>query len=173
MAIKGLAYIKTQWNFQERPVASSKLNNWDDQIEQSLELLNEILSLAWGGGDGVLRNAAEKDVKVEANSPQDMTVIVRSGRAFISKFLYKLASDITSPPLTEPTTNPRIDLIQATLSNWSISVKEGTEEATPSPPSPDADAIPLAEIYLRVGMASIKDVDDGTNGYITDVRTFL
>jgi len=173
MAIKGLAYIKTQWNFQERPVASNKLNTWDDQIEQSLELVNEILSLAWGGGDGVLRAATPKDLKVEANSPQDMTVIVRAGRAFISKFIYKLAIDSTSPPFTAPVADPRIDLVQATLSNWTISVKQGTEAASPSPPTVDSDSIALAEVFLRVGMTSIKDVDDSTNGFITDVRKFL
>ena len=57
MAIRGKSFIKTSWAFQERPVASAKLNTWDDRIEAALELLMNLVSLAWGGGDGVLRNA--------------------------------------------------------------------------------------------------------------------
>jgi hypothetical protein len=37
----------------------------------------------------------------------------------------------------------------------------------------DADAIPLARLYLRPGMTSLKDTDDSTNGYIIDAREFL
>ena len=30
MAMKGKGYQKTLWSYQERPVASGKLNAWDD-----------------------------------------------------------------------------------------------------------------------------------------------
>ena len=50
MAFKGPAYVKTAWNFEERPVASAKLNTWDDRIEAALELVCLLLNLAWGGG---------------------------------------------------------------------------------------------------------------------------
>jgi hypothetical protein len=173
MAIKGKGYIKTTWSFEERPVASSKLNAWDDNIESALEVLQNILALAWGGGDGVIRAATENDLKVVANSPLDLTVKVSAGRAFISKFIYKLAEDATVGPVTPPVNNPRIDLVQAELANWSVSVKPGEESANPSPPSASADCIALGQLYMRVGMTSIKDSDDGQNGYITDVRTFL
>lgn len=43
----------------------------------------------------------------------------------------------------------------------------------PSSQGIDAGAIALAEIYTRVGMTVIKDVDDSVNGYITDVRGFV
>jgi hypothetical protein len=173
MAIKGKGYIKTTWSFQERPVASSKLNAWDDNVESALELLHNILALAWGGGDGVIRAATEGDLEVVANSPPDLSVTVRSGRAFISKFIYKLAEDTTAGPVTPPVSNPRIDLVQAELANWIVSVATGEESADPSPPSPSVDCIALAQIYLRVGMTCIKDADDSVNGYIVDVRTFL
>ena len=55
MAIKGNAYTKTTWAFEERPVASSKLNLWDDRIETGLEMLHFFLGHAWSGVDGVLR----------------------------------------------------------------------------------------------------------------------
>jgi hypothetical protein len=173
VAIKGKGYIKTTWSFQERPVASSKLNGWDDNIESALELLHNILALAWGGGDGVIREATEHDLKVVANSPADLGVTVSAGRAFISKFIYKLGDDTAAGPVTPPTSNPRIDLVQAELATWSVSIKTGEESGNPSPPSVSSDCIALAQLDLRVGMTCIKDTDDGQNGYIIDVRTFV
>lgn len=173
MAIKGKGYIKTTWSFEERPVASSKLNAWDDNVENALELLHNILALAWGGGDGVIRAATEGDLEVVANAPADLNVTVRAGRAFISKYIYKLAEDTTAGPVTPPVSNPRIDLVQAELGNWTVSIATGEESADPSPPSLSADCIALAEIYLRVGMTCIKDADDSENGYIIDARTFV
>ena len=38
MAVKGQGYTKTTWAFAERPVASGKLNSWDDRIEAALEV---------------------------------------------------------------------------------------------------------------------------------------
>ena len=69
--------------------------------------------------------------------------------------------------------DPRKDLVQARLGTWDISVKTGTEAATPTAPAPDTDAIPMAELYLRPGMTVIKDTDDATNGYVIDVRAFV
>ena len=173
MAIKGKGYVKTTWSFAERPVPSSKLNAWDENIENALELVHNIIALAWGGGDGVIRAATTYDLKIVANVPPDLSVKVRPGRAFISKFIYKLANDTAVGPITPPVTNPRIDLVQAELANWAVSIKTGQESANPSPQPPSADCIALARLYLRVGMTCIKDADDGQNGYITDVRTFL
>jgi hypothetical protein len=72
-----------------------------------------------------------------------------------------------------PVTHPRIDLVQASLAAWSVSVKTGAEAASPAAPAPDADCVALAQLHLRPGMAAIKNADDGVNGYITDVRAFL
>lgn len=173
MAVKGYGYTKTTWAFEERPVASSKLNGWDDRIETALELIHLLSSHAWGGGDGVIRGAAVDDLKVVATSPVGLSVVVEPGYAFVSNFPYKLAVATQTTDVTAPTTNPRIDLVQARLDTWDVSVKMGTESATPVAPSADVDCIGVAELYLRVGMTSIKDADDSTNGYITDVRTFL
>lgn len=173
MAIKGKAYTKTSWSFEERPVASSKLNLWDDRIEAALEIAYYLLSLAWGGGSGVIRGAATDDLKVVALSPVSLAVEVKPGYAFISKFPFKLATATQTPTIPAPAANPRIDLIQARLDTWDISVKTGAESASPVAPSPDTDAIALARIYCRVGMTSIKNTDDATNGYIIDARNFL
>ncbi|MEK7794789.1 MAG: hypothetical protein AAB353_09680 [Candidatus Hydrogenedentota bacterium] len=173
MAIKGSGYVKTSWAFEERPVTSAKLNSWDDRIEAALELVHFMLSLAWGGGNGVVRGAAANDLKVLANSPVSMSVVVQPGYAFVSKFVYKLGTATQTADIVAPVTNPRRDLIQARLETWDISVKTGTEAASPSLPSPDTNAIALAELYLRPGMTSIKNTDDATNGYIIDKRTFV
>ena len=173
MAIKGYGYTKTAWAFQERPVASSKLNLWDDRIEAALELAYLLLNLAWGGGSGVIRGAATDDLKVVAASPPALYVKVKPGYGFISKLPDQLSATTDSASVTPPTAHPRIDLVQARLNTWGISVKTGTEAASPTPPSADADCIALGRLYLRPGMTSIKDTDDSVNGYIIDVRAFL
>jgi len=173
MAVKGLGYTKTTWAFQERPVASAKLNSWDDRIEAALELVHMLLNLAWGGGSGVIRGATADDLKTVATSPPGMTVKVQPGYAFISKCPYKLAATTETVEIPAPTAHPRIDLVEARLDTWGITVKTGTEATSPSPPGTDADCIALSRLYLRPGMTSIKDTDDSVNGYIIDVRSFL
>ncbi|MBI5093499.1 MAG: hypothetical protein HZB26_13790 [Candidatus Hydrogenedentes bacterium] len=173
MAIKGNAYTKTKWVFEERPVASSKLNTWDDRIEAALELIHYLLSISWGGGSGVIRKASTDDLKVFATSPASLTVEVRPGYAFVSHYPYKLAATTQTAAVTPPVGNPRIDLVQARLETWDISVKTGTPAATPVAPSPDTNCLALAQLYLRPAMTVIKDTNDGTNGYVTDARVFL
>ena len=173
MAVKGSAYTKTTWAFQERPVTSSKLNLWDDRIETALELIYYLLNYAWGGGSGVLRGMATDDLKTVASSPPGMSATVKPGYAFISKMPFKIATATETPDVTAPTSHPRIDLVQARLDTWGISVKTGAEAASPTPPNPDPDCLVLARLYLRPGMTCIKDADDSANGYITDVRAFL
>ncbi len=173
MAVKGNAYIKTSWAYSERPVASSKLNTWDDRIEASLVLVHRLLSLAWGGGDGVLRHATAHDLQVVALSPPGLSVQVEPGYAFISKFPYRLNSPIQTAGVTPPVNHPRIDLVQARLAAWDVSIATGTESANPSAPNPNADCLVLARLYLRPGMTCIKNSDDSVNGYIVDARAFL
>ena len=173
MAVKGNAYTKTSWSFEERPVASSKLNNWDDRIETGFELVHFLLAHNSGVVDGVVRGAATDDLKVVATSPLSLSVIVEPGYAFIAKFPYQLVAATQTADVVAPTVDPRIDLVQARLDTWDISVKTGTESPTPVAPTPDADAIALAHLYLRTAMTSIKDTDDSTNGYIIDQRIFL
>lgn len=173
MAIKGNGYTKTTWAFQERPVASSKLNQWDDRIEAALELTYFLLNLAWGGGNGVLRGATADDLKVVPTNPASLSVQAQPGYAFVSKFPFRLAVAASSVEVVAPSSHPRIDIVQAKLATWGITVKTGTEAATPSAPSPDGDCIVLAQLYLRPGMTCIKETDDGVNGFIVDVRTFV
>lgn len=173
MAVKGQAYTKTTWAFEERPVASSKLNLWDDRVEAAIELVHFLLNHAWGGGEGVIRGATTDDLATVATATPGLSVEVTPGYAFIAQFPYKLEATTETAMVTPPTSNPRIDLVQARLVSWDVSVKTGTEAGSPVAPDPDADCIALAELYLRVGMTSIKDTDDSTNGYIIDARQFL
>ncbi len=173
MAIKGNAYTKTTWAFEERPVASSKLNIWDDRLEAALELVHFLAAQVWSGTDGVARGATADDLKAVANSPATMGVLVEPGYAFISNTPYKLAAQTPTADVTAPVSNPRIDLVQAGLETWNISVKQGVESATPVAPTADTDSIALAQLYVRTTATSIKDTDDSTNGYIIDARDFL
>jgi hypothetical protein len=173
MAIKGRSYLKTSWAFEERPVASSKLNQWDDRIEAALELAYFLLNQAWGGSDGVIRKATTDDLQVQAKAIPAMSVEVQPGYAFIANLPYVLGATLETAAVTAPVTNPRIDLVQARLTDWDVSILTGAEASSPVAPSPEPDAIALAELYLRPGMTSIQDADDATNGYIIDARQFI
>lgn len=173
MAIKGLGYVKTSWAFEERPVASSKLNTWDDRMEAALELMYVLLGQAWGGRDGVVREAAEEGLKAVATASPGMSVAVKPGYALISGYPFRLATETETVDVAAPVTNDRIDLVQASLETWSVTVKPGTEAGSPVMPTADADHIALAGLYLRPGMVSIKNSDDAVNGYVVDARVFL
>lgn len=173
MAIKGLAYLKSSWAFEERPVASAKLNTWDDRVEAALELAYFLLSEAWGGGSGVLRGATAEDLRVVAKAVPGLTVEVRPGYAFINRHVYKLAATKETIDIAVPAAQPRVDLVQANLETWGVSVKSGAEAASPVAPNPDPDCLRLAHLFARPGMASIKNSDDSVNGYIIDMRAFL
>ncbi len=172
MAIKGLGYLKTTWAFEERPVTSAKLNGWDDRIEAALELLHLIVSDQAGGVDGVIRRSDDA-LQAGVIAPTSLSTIVQPGFALINRGIYRLASATPTADVTPPVTHPRIDLVQARLDTWDITVKEGTEDPSPVAPGPDANALPLAHLYLRPGMTSIEAADDATNGYIIDVRPFI
>ena len=94
MAIKGNAYTKTTWAFEERPVASSKLNLWDDRIEAGQELLHFFLGHAWSGVDGVLRGVTAGDLDVKATTAATLSVDAQPGHGLIDNFASKGSADI-------------------------------------------------------------------------------
>lgn len=172
MAVKGNGYVKTTWAFQERPVSSAKLNAWDDRIERAFERAFRLLSLAWGGGDGVLRGADE-ELAVTPTATAGFSVRCGTGWAFISGFPFRVDSAATTPPVEPPAALQRIDLVQAHLPSGEVRVKQGETESAPAAPAPDDDCIALAELRLRAGMTRITAEDNGVDGYIHDVRNFL
>jgi len=172
MAIKGLGYTKTTWAYGERPVSSAKLNAWDDRIEAALEAVHFLLSLAWGGGDGVIRGA-EGELRVEATDPPGLSVKVAPGWAFIGGSPYRMAEAVATVDLPVPQSADRVDLVQARLDSWNVTVKQGVEGGAPAAPEADADCIALAEVFLRPGAAAVRDTDNGVDGYVVDRRRFL
>ena len=134
---------------------------------------SELHAMLWamtGGADGVFRRPLPA-LEVVAQGTPDMTVKVQSGNGIVSVKGVWLSADTDTATLVAPVANPRIDLVQISKLNV-VTVKEGAENASPVAPTVDTDNIALAQIYHRVGETSIKDTDDSTNGYITDVRSF-
>jgi hypothetical protein len=172
MSEKGKAYLSTRWDYGERPVTAAKLNAWDDHVAAALELAYRLINEAFGGGDGVLQNALD-GLQVVALTPPALSVKVSAGYAFIAGMPFVLKEAVELLPVAAPITNPRTDLVQARLSDWSFVVKEGEEATAPTAPEADEDCLALALLHLRTGMASIKNSDDGVNGYIEDNRTLL
>ena len=147
-------------------------HTWDDRIEAALELVFYFISQSWQG-DGVIRGVLGDDLKVLAKSTPGMARPRVPGYALITRFPFKLAEETETVDVAEPVTNGRIDLVQAQLDTWSIDIKTGTEAVTPVAPTADSGCIALAYLHLRPGMASIKNADDATNGYIEDQRSFV
>jgi hypothetical protein len=136
------------------------------------------LSLAWGGGDGIIRYDGDEG-DVTAQDPPSMQVDVGTFRGYVShRFSRQAASqetaEIDAPTGGAPGDLRRIDLVQWTLAAG-VNVKTGVDSATPTAPDADADSHVLAHVYCRNAMTCIKDTDDGTNGYIVQagVRTFI
>ena len=173
MSIRGGAYVKTTWGYQERPVASAKLNQWDDRIEAALEMLHFLVCRAWGGGDGVLRGVTLDDLRVRAASSPSLRVDVGAGWAFIDGLPFRIDEKRTSAPIAAPTTDPRIDLVEARLDAWDIRVRTGVEAASPVAPEPESGGIALAYVHCRPGMTQVLDADNGVDGWIVDARTFV
>ena len=147
-------------------------NVWSEHQDRLLKAETCVIA-GFGGGPGVIPSAVGlSDLEVTAQGTPDMTVNVAVGGAVVDSTLAYLHTTYDTAAMTAPTGNPRIDLVQIT-SAGEIEVKTGSEAGSPSAPAADSDALGLAEIYHRVGEMSIKDTDDSTNGYITDVRDFV
>lgn len=136
---------------------------------EAAEGLNSLALLAVVGvapdASGVIGGAAW--LKVTAQSSPNLTVKISKGTCFIAGVLSGVTEDVASlSGFAAPSTNPRIDIVQISTAG-TITRKAGTENASPSAPSPDANNIKLAEVYNRVGQTSIKNTDDASNGYIT------
>ena len=125
----------------------------------------------------MILTAAEDELEVVAQGTPDMTVKVKDGAFIEAGQPGALTADTSSDAITAPTGNPRIDVVEiqtnAKTGVTAINIVTGSEAGSPSAPSVTSGAMKLAEIYCRVGMTSIKDADDSTNGYITDSRKVM
>lgn len=151
-----------------------------EQLHTMQAALNAYIS---GAVDGVLSYGATPgdNFKLQARSSPDMSFEISAGFAVLDDVWYENASTYTSAALTAPVTNPRIDRVELlyTVSSGIVTarafnIKTGTEAGSPSAPALSSFAIPIGQIYHRVGETSIKDADDSTNGYISsDDRVFV
>ena len=71
-----------------------------------------------------------------------------------------------TPSMTAPVSNPRIDLVVYDTMNSVIAVRKGTENASPSRPTPTNGDILLASVYHTTAETLINERNDATNGYI-------
>jgi hypothetical protein len=149
---------------------ASDHKDWLNDLLDALEDTMFAVFATNGGMTGVLRSAIVTSVHsqllVQAKTVPSMYVQVLPGVAIGHTNLWWLRSTTDLGPMTAPVTNPRWDLVQAEIDNRQLSIKTGTESATPSKPPADANAVALASIYHRVGETVITNTDDGTNGYI-------
>lgn len=104
------------------------------------------------------------NVYVQQQTSPGMTLKVLPFHANINEFVVAYAGGNTGT-ITAPVSNPRIDLIVIT-SGSALAIRTGSENISPSVPTPTTGDIVLAEIFNRVGETSVKDNDDSTNGYI-------
>ena len=144
-----------------------------NDLNRAVKTMEWFLAQCWGGGDGVLRYGAAPDDGLKVVPGGGLTVTVQLGAAFVNALMFRLAAAYTTPLFTAPVAHPRIDLVQAHAATGTITRKQGTEAASPAAPAADTDCLVLARVYCRVGMTVINATDSGTNGYITDQRTFV
>lgn len=142
---------------------------------EAAEGINALANLAAGGWgttpSGVI--GTSEWLKVTAQASPNLTVKIAKGAFYLAGVLGGITSDTASlTGFVAPSTNPRKDIVQISTAGV-ITRKAGTENASPTAPTADANNLKLAEVYCRVGMTSIKDADDATNGYITNTAEHL
>lgn len=105
-------------------------------------------------------------------SVPDLTLKVESGVCYVGAVRVIYAGG-NSPSFTAPSSNPRIDLLTID-SSGALARTAGSEAGSPTVPTYPNDKLVIAEVYCRVGQTTIRDTDQGSNGYIKqDVRPFL
>ena len=100
----------------------------------------------------------------KTGATSEMQVILDPGAVFDGADLVEVGEQ-SSGAIAVPTTNPRIDRIVIDRATGSLSRIEGSEAASPVPPTVPPGKLPVARVSLITGMVDI------TNGDITDERT--
>lgn len=145
-------------------------------LQPNLADVEAALAYTRGGGNGFLR-ALGKGLVTET-SPVSLQVDVATAVAFIALRVVRKTAVVTMAAIVPPTGGSagdlrRIDLVQLTRGSSGFNIKTGVEDAAPVAPTLDANSIEAAQLHLRKGMASIKNTDDATNGFIvTTGRVF-
>lgn len=112
-------------------------------------------------------------VQQQPSPGMTVNVVADQGRAYFGSDPLDYPGG-NSPTFSAPSgSDERIDLLLMD-SAGTLSIVQGTAVTPPTVPFAPAyptTKLPLAEIYLRGGMSSIKNDDDSTNGYILSLRT--
>jgi hypothetical protein len=148
------------------------------ELQERLGAIERLLSASYGDGEGVMTvDGTRTQLKVVAQGTPGMTVRVTAGSAIASGMPASLAAYYDTAAIVAPSANPRKDVVEIGVNPKTgaseILVVTGVEGAVPVAPSVTTGYYKLAEVYCRVGMTSIKDTDDSSNGYITDSRRIL
>lgn len=132
-----------------------------------------------GAGSGVSGVLAEvidgssTSLQVQAQSTPDMTVKVKAGECIVGGVFCGLAEDFDTAAMTPPAGDDRIDIVQIDQAG-AVTVKAGSEAASPTAPSPDANNLELGQIYHRTTETTIEASDGaGTEGYRSDTREYI
>jgi hypothetical protein len=114
-------------------------------------------------------------LRVRARSTPDMTVDVDSDYsvAYVQHRTPMNYAGGTSPTLSAPGGNNRLSLLTIDR-DGTLAWTSGSEALSPAEPTFPAGKIPLAVVWCRPGMTSIKNTDDSVNGFVyLDRRPFL
>lgn len=120
-----------------------------------------------GSVTGVMPSAVSSagDLEVTEQGTPDMSVQIAVGAAVVSGKLDGLGLVTTSPTFEAPDANDVIAIVQ--LKDGVVTLKYGTEAASPSAPSVDSGNIKLAEVLLTTAHTTVESAD------ITDSRVFV
>lgn len=133
------------------------------------------LLMASGSARAYVLGGVDNSLEVKQAGTPGMSVIVRSGKMFFRGYMYANDGDEPITIDAADATNPRIDLIVATITfadqEIRLDVVKGTAAATPSRPVLTQGAViyqeALAEIWIPASSSTV------TDPFIHDLRNYL
>lgn len=121
--------------------------------------------LASNNAKGYVAGGYNNNLKVTANNPVALNILVDTGAIFIRGRLYENTASITVPITAADVTNPRLDRIIARITFASQTIRivalAGTPAGTPSLPALTQNAttyeVPLAYVWVAANATTIAD----------------
>jgi hypothetical protein len=162
--------------FQEKPVASLKLNRWNGNIAAGFDLVHRVLALMLAQQQpAILTDGSQQALQVVSTEPASMQVAIQPGWAVFDDTLVGLEAQPMVPLGVEfnpPTSQDRIDLICITQYGEINSIT-GNEAPLPEAPATPEGSLALARVYQRPGATQILADDNSNDSYIIDQRPRL
>ena len=156
-------------------VTAQSQYDWFVDLREAFEKQQRVLCAVVGDDDGVLDYGivGADSLDVVANSPENLTIIVKLGKGFLDGVPFEKDTNETSSSLTAPTGAARIDTVTVVASTGLLHVIPGSEATSPSAPATPAGELKLAEIHWVVGATAIYDGPTTGQAYLVDSRTHL